>query len=53
MEEQVEEEGDLFADEIVPLPGGETLIEEEKEEVFEEDENILIYGLFDSFGENI
>ena len=36
LEEQVEEE-DLFADEIVPLPGGETLIEEEKEEFFEED----------------
>ena len=36
LEEQVEEE-DLFADEMVPLPGGETLIEEEKEEFFEED----------------
>ena len=37
-EDQVEEEdGDLFADEMVPLPGGETLIEEEKEEIFEED----------------
>ena len=37
LEEQVEEEEDLFADEMVPLPGGETLIEEEKEEFFEED----------------
>ena len=37
LEEQVEEEDDLFADEMVPLPGGETLIEEEKEEFFEED----------------
>ena len=36
-EDQVEEEDDLFADEMVPLPGGETLIEEEKEEFFEED----------------
>ena len=36
LEEQVEED-DLFADEMVPLPGGETLIEEEKEEFFEED----------------
>ena len=37
LEEQVEEEGDLFADEMVQLPGRETLIEEEKEEIFEED----------------
>ena len=37
LEEQVEEEDDLFADEMVPLPGGETLIEEEKEEFFDED----------------
>lgn len=36
LEEQVEED-DLFADEMVPLPGEETLIEEEKEELFEED----------------
>jgi len=37
LEEQIEEEDDLFADELVPLPGGETLIEGEKEEFFEED----------------
>ena len=37
LEEQVEEEGDLFADEMVQLPGRETLIEEEKEDIFEED----------------
>ena len=37
LEEHFEEEDDLFADEMVPLPGGETLIEEEKEEFFEED----------------
>ena len=37
LEKKVEEDDDLFADEIVPLPGGETLIEEEKEEFFEED----------------
>jgi len=37
LEEQVEEEDDLFADEMVPLPGGETLIEEDEEEFFEED----------------
>ncbi len=38
LEERVEEEDDdLFADEMVPLPGGETLIEEEKEEFFDED----------------
>ena len=37
LEEQVEEEGDLFADEMVQLPGRGTLIEEEKEDIFEED----------------
>ena len=36
LETQVEEEDDLFADELVELPGGETLIEDEKEEFFEE-----------------
>ena len=37
LEKKVKEDDDLFADEMVPLPGGETLIEEEKEEFFEED----------------
>ena len=37
LEKKIEEDDDLFADEMVPLPGGETLIEEEKEEFFEED----------------
>ena len=38
LEAQVEEaEEDIFADELVALPGGETLIEEDKEEFFEED----------------
>ena len=32
-----EEDDDLFADELVELTGGETLIEDEKEEFFEED----------------
>ena len=32
-----EEEDDLFADELVELPGGETLIQDEKEEFYEED----------------
>ena len=37
LEAQVDEEDDLFPDELVPLSGGETLIEEENEEYFEED----------------
>ena len=37
LETEVDDEDDLFADELVPLPGGETLIEEEKEEIIEED----------------
>ena len=38
LEVKVEEEiEDIFEDELVPLPGGESLIEQEKEEFFEED----------------
>ena len=37
LETEVDDEDDLFADELVPLPGGETLIKEEKEEIIEED----------------
>ncbi len=37
LETAVDDEDYLFADELVPLPGGETLIEEEKEEIIEED----------------
>ena len=35
--DQSEEEDDLFSDELIPLPRGEILIEEEKEEIIEED----------------
>ena len=37
LETEINDEDDLFADEFVQLPGGENLIEEEKEEIIEED----------------
>jgi len=37
LEAQVDDDEDLFADERIPLPGGETKVEEEKEEIFEEE----------------
>ena len=37
LETEVDDKNDLFADELVPLAGGETLIEEEKEEIIGED----------------
>ena len=36
MENEGDDEDDLFADELVPLSGGETLLEEEKEEIIGE-----------------
>ncbi len=37
LETEVDDKNDLFADELVPLAGGETLVEEEKEGIIEED----------------